>query len=276
MTKSTPVSPKPKGLNSGINIHRASFSYTGKHGTVQALSDVSLTVESGSFLAIVGRSGSGKSTLLRLIGGLAQPTEGTVRVNGQTVRAAQPQVRFVPQDYTQSLLPWATVEDNVRFGVRHSVSADPHPEHTVRRMIELVGLSHAARRYPKELSGGMQQRVAIARALASRPDVLLLDEAFGSVDALSRASLQDTILDLWRSLGFTAILVTHDIDEAIYLADRVVVMDAHGRGLAADEPIDLQRPRHQVRTREQPAYLNHRRVLLNHVLTSQPEAEVPV
>ena len=255
-----------------IRISNADVTYDGKRGPVQALAGISLQSPAGEFLAIVGRSGSGKSTLLRLIGGLIRPSTGRVELGGVEVDGPPRQARFVAQDYTQSLLPWLTVEDNVRFGSRHAVSPDPDAEQTISRIIELVGLAHARRRYPRELSGGMQQRVAIARALASRPDILLLDEAFGSVDALSRATLQDMILKLWSTLGFTAILVTHDIEEAVYLADRVVVMDEGGRGVAANVPIKLPRPRNQVDTRELPLYLEYRRDLLSRVLAPAQEA----
>lgn len=252
---------------SEIEVEDVAYAYEGKHGRVHALSQVSLNVKPGEFLAIVGRSGSGKSTLLRLLAGLIRPGAGGIKVHGHQVNGPPPRARFVAQDYTQSLLPWLTVEDNIRFGARHAVEPDQESDQTVERITGLVGLSHARKRYPRELSGGMQQRVAIARALASRPDVLLLDEAFGSVDALSRATLQDMVLDLWSTLGFTALLVTHDIDEAIYLADRVVVMNENGQGFAADLQVELPRPRHQVRTRELPTYLARRRVLLDHVLT---------
>ncbi|MBP7564387.1 MAG: ABC transporter ATP-binding protein [Burkholderiaceae bacterium] len=255
-----------------ISVDDASYAYQGRNGRVQALQGVSLRIRHGEFVAIVGRSGSGKSTLLRLIGGLLRANSGAVHVHGAPVLGPPPRARFVAQDYTQSLLPWLTVENNIRFGSRHAVDAGG-PVNIVPHVADLVGLGHALRRYPRELSGGMQQRVAIARALASRPDVLLLDEAFGSVDALSRAQLQDMVLQLWQQLGFTAILVTHDIDEAAYLADRVVVMDARGRGLAASLPIDLQRPRHQVSTRESTRYLESRRALLDHVLTPEPARE---
>ena len=256
-----------------ISVDSASYAYQGRNGRVQALQGVSLQVRRGEFVAIVGRSGSGKSTLLRLIGGLIHANSGTVQVHGQAVQGPPPHARFVAQDYTQSLLPWLTVEDNIRFGARHAVDTGG-PAGIVGQVADLVGLGHALRRYPRELSGGMQQRVAIARALASRPDVLLLDEAFGSVDALSRAQLQDMVLALWQQLGFTAILVTHDIDEATYLADRVVVMDAHGHGLAASLDVNLPRPRHQVQTRESARYLDCRRTLLDHVLTLEPARDL--
>lgn len=264
-TSSQPV--RASVPSSGIRVAAVGVEYAGRKGTVRALSDLSLDVEAGEFVAIVGRSGCGKSTLLRVVGGLIAPTEGVVWLSGAHVDEPPAATRFVPQNYTQSLLPWLTVESNVAFGVRHAVRTVTNPTEAVARVLDLVGLSHARARYPRELSGGMQQRVAIARAIASRPEVLLLDEAFSSVDALSRAKLQDMILDLWSRLGFTAILVTHDIDEAIYLADRVVVIEASGSGVAASVTIDLPRPRHQVETRELQRYLDYRRLLIDRVLS---------
>ncbi len=232
-----------------------------RSGAVEALAPLSVSVAAGSFVTIVGRSGCGKSTLLRLFAGLTTPTAGTVRADVDVTR-------YVFQDYSQSLLPWQTVEQNVRFGVMHG--SDPHRydnvAQTVAESLAYVGLSGVEKRYPWELSGGMQQRVAIARALAARPAVLLMDEPFSSVDALSRAQLQDMIAGVWSALGITIVLVTHDIDEAIYLADRVIVLGPGGSGIAADIPIDLPRPRSQLESRATDAYLQYRRDLLQLVL----------
>jgi ABC-type nitrate/sulfonate/bicarbonate transport system ATPase subunit len=249
-----------------LSAVRVGVEYFGQKGPVRALGGVSLDIDRGAFVCIVGRSGSGKSTLLRVLGGLIRPSEGEARLDGEAVREPPPATRFVEQNYAQSLLPWRTVAENVAFGARHAVRAGAAPSAAADRLLDLVGLSHARNQYPRELSGGMQQRVAIARALASRPDVLLLDEAFSSVDALSRARLQDMVLDLWSALGLTAVLVTHDIDEAVYMADRVFVMDERGAGIAATIDIDLPRPRDQVETRELPQYLRYRRELAAHVL----------
>jgi ABC-type nitrate/sulfonate/bicarbonate transport system ATPase subunit len=251
----------------GIELGRIDVEFEGQHGPVTALRGISLTIAAGEFVAIVGRSGSGKSTLLRVMGGLIQHTRGSVTIDGAPVSGPPAAARFVAQDYTQSLLPWMTVEGNVRFGARHAIDNGELPRQRVDELIEMVGLAHARRRYPRELSGGMQQRVAIARALASNPGVLLLDEAFGSVDALSRATLQDMLLKLWAAYRFSAVLVTHDIEEAIFLADRVVVLGAGGDGIAEIIPIDLPRPRHQVLTRERPDYQRYRHHLLQTVLS---------
>jgi len=267
-----PVHPLETGRRSSappIRVNRLSVQFQGKRGRVDALTDISLQVAGGEFVALVGRSGSGKSTLLRAIGGLTRASTGRVLIGDEAVAEPPPQIRFVAQDYSQSLLPWLTVRENVRFGERHAVRQAGDGEFSIEELIGYVGLSHAIDRYPRELSGGMQQRVAIARAIASRPEFMLLDEAFGSVDALSRATLQDMMLDLWARFGFTAILVTHDIDEAIYVADRVVVLKEDGRGIAADVSVNLPRPRNQLETREHPRYLEYRRELLEHVLVGQ-------
>jgi NitT/TauT family transport system ATP-binding protein len=252
-----------------MTVNSASVDYIGQKGRVRALQQIDLQVSKGEFLAIVGRSGSGKSTLLRVIGGLVAPTRGGMFVHGNSIDGPPREARFVEQNYSESLMPWLTVEQNVAFGVRHAVARGEDGARTISDLIARVGLASARSRYPRELSGGMQQRVAIARALASRPEILLLDEAFSSVDALSRARLQDMVLSLWETFKFTAVLVTHDIDEAVYLADRVVVMDERGAGIAAEVAIDLPRPRDQVMTREQQPYLQYRRDLMARVLNAE-------
>ncbi len=235
--------------------------YWSRSGAVEALAPLRLSIVPGSFVTIVGRSGCGKSTLLRLFAGLTPATMGSVRADLDVTR-------YVFQEYAQSLFPWLTVERNVRFGAIHGSGPRAHDDTAaaVRESLAAVGLTGVERRYPWELSGGMQQRVAIARALAARPAVLLLDEPFSSVDALSRATLQDMIADVWSRLGITIVLVTHDIDEAIYLADRVIVLGPAGSGIVADVAIDLPRPRRQVETRALDAYVSLRGDLLRLVL----------
>lgn len=239
----------------------AGKTFWSRSGAVEALAPLTLSIAEGSFVTIVGRSGCGKSTLLRLFAGLTAPTSGVVRADGDVTR-------YVFQDYSQSLLPWQTVEQNVRFGAVHGSGEPAHGDTAtaVRESLAYVGLTGVELRYPWELSGGMQQRVAIARALAARPTVLLMDEPFSSVDALSRAHLQDMIAGVWSKLGITIVLVTHDIDEAILLADRVIVLAPAGAGIAADVSIDLPRPRTQLETRATDAYLGYRAELLRLVL----------
>jgi NitT/TauT family transport system ATP-binding protein len=260
------------GLNAAspgtvLAAESVSYVYVGRKHEVTAVEDVSLSVPNGQFVAIVGRSGSGKSTLLRLLSGLLPATSGDVRVAGRSIGGPPPQARYVFQDYGQSLFPWKTVAQNVLFGLRHAYQrTEGNPAELVARSLELVGLQGTEKRYPWQLSGGMQQRLAIARALAARPEILLMDEAFSAVDALSRANLQDVILRAWSEANLTVVFVTHDIDEAVYLADRVVVLHPEGRGVLADVPVDLPRPRSQLTTRELPEFLRRRRDLLKLVL----------
>jgi NitT/TauT family transport system ATP-binding protein len=251
-----------------IEASAVSMSYDSRGGRVQALSNISVDIVAGSFVSVVGRSGSGKSTLLRLFAGLLRPTEGVVSIDSLPPAGSVPTARYVFQDYSQSLLPWQTVADNVAFGLRHSLAPEKDEDRrsAVGRYLAAVGLEDTGSRYPWELSGGMQQRVAIARALASKPDILLMDEPFSAVDALSRAQLQDLMLDIWSDTCLTVVLVTHDIEEAIYLSDRVIVLGPSGRGVNADLDIKLPRPREQVETREQHDYLSLRRELHGLVL----------
>jgi NitT/TauT family transport system ATP-binding protein len=240
--------------------------------SVVALSPIDLAVDRGSFVSVVGRSGCGKSTLLRLVAGLEEPTSGLLQVAGERVQQPPNSVRYVFQDYAQSLLPWKTVGDNIRFGLRHAHSRTDRGSDRknwpdlIEASLTEVGLSGVANRYPSELSGGMQQRVAIARALAAGPDVLLLDEPFSAVDALSRIHLQDLLLRIWQSRKLTVMFVTHDIDEAIYLSDRVIVLGPNGIGIVSDAAVDLPRPRDQVKTKADPAYLRRRGEILELVM----------
>jgi NitT/TauT family transport system ATP-binding protein len=233
-----------------ISVSSVSHSYsgTGQQRTI-AVQDVSFTIAAGEFCAIVGPSGCGKSTLLRILAGLTIPTRGSVTVTGAPVTGPSPNAAVVFQDYSRSLLPWLTVEENVALALRHRNGANG--EGSATEYLAGVGLSGAGSKYPWQLSGGMQQRVAIARALASRSRVLLMDEPFGSLDALTRFALEDLIIDTHRRFGLTVLLVTHDVDEAIYMADRVLIMDRDGRLISADGTVvNLTRPRHQKATRQ--------------------------
>lgn len=249
-----------------VSVEAVAKTFKAGRQETQALGDVSLTVRSGEFLSLVGRSGSGKSTLLRLIAGLLAPTEGRVVVDGRVVDGPPVSARYVFQDYSESLFPWLSARDNVAFGARSAGDDRRAALRAADHFLDLVGLQIAASRYPWELSGGMQQRLAIARALASRPRLLLMDEPFGAVDALSRAKLQDLILSLWAELDLTVILVTHDIDEAVYLSDRVIVLEAAGQGLETDTRIDLPHPRDQLASREDLRFTRYRHDLLEKVL----------
>lgn len=222
------------------------------------LDGVSLTVEPGAFVAIVGPSGSGKSTLLRLVAGLLTPTAGAVRIDGSVVRGVPDALALVFQDYGRSLFPWLTVAGNVALPLRHLGLSAADRERRVGDALGEVGLAGAGDRYPWQLSGGMQQRAAIARAIAYRPRILLMDEPFASVDAQTRADLQDLALSVWRAHESTVLFVTHDIDESIYLADRVVVLSQPPARVEAEVAVDLPRPRDQVETRASAAFVSLR------------------
>ncbi len=206
---------------------------------VRAVDGVSIEVELGEIVAIVGGSGCGKSTLLRAVSGLDQPTHGQVLLDGIPINAPHEQIGIVFQE--PRLLPWLTVADNVGFGLDHRPKEER--ERRVAAQLERVGLTDKAKVWPRELSGGQAQRVALARALVTRPEVLLLDEPFSALDAFTRVDLQDHLLDLWNDTKPTLVVVTHDVDEAIVLADRVVVMRPHPGRLEDEIVIDLPRPR---------------------------------
>ena len=234
---------------------------------IEAIANVSLEVEPGEFLAIVGPSGCGKSTLLQAIAGLLLPSAGRVVLGGRDVTGEPAHMVYLFQQYSKSLLPWMTVAENVMFAFRHR--AKVKKAEALRRCQEylgMVGLADVGLHYPWQLSGGMQQRVAIARALAAEPKVLLMDEPFSSVDALTRLDLQSLILSLWTEKRFTAVLVTHDVDEAIFLADRVAVLTHRPATVAEVIATDLPRPRRSIETRESAAFLALRHRLLEYLL----------
>jgi sulfonate transport system ATP-binding protein len=206
---------------------------------VHALDAVSLTVEPGAIVAVVGGSGCGKSTLLRLVSGLDQPTEGTIRLDGTDIRAPHPRIGIVFQE--PRLLPWLSVAANVGFGLSDRPAAER--ERRMRTALERVGLTEKADAWPRELSGGQAQRVALVRALVPQPDVLLLDEPFSALDAFTRVDLQEHLLDLWADRQPTLVLVTHDVDEAIALADRVVILSPRPGRVFAEIVTELSRPR---------------------------------
>ena len=244
---------------------------------VEAIRSVSLDVRAGEFVSIVGPSGCGKSTLLQIVAGLLAPSDGRVVLGGADVTGQPAHMVYLFQQYAKSLLPWLTVEDNVSFGFQHRthLSRDAIRERC-REHLELVGLADFARHYPWQLSGGMQQRVAIARALSADSRVLLLDEPFSSVDALTRLELHALVLDLWTKQRFTAILVTQDVDEAIFLADRVAILSRRPATLFDVIETQLPRPRRAVETHELPRFLELRHQLLGHLLAKSqtPDASL--
>jgi NitT/TauT family transport system ATP-binding protein len=223
-----------------------------------AIAGVSFDVGEGELLAIVGPSGCGKTTLLRLLCGLAQPTAGSVLLDGRPVVRPPREMAIVFQDYSRSLFPWLTVMRNVMFPLRRAGLSKTGKIERATQVLREVGLEGSEGKYPWELSGGMQQRVAIARALVSHPEVLLLDEPFASVDALTRAELQDLLLRLYETRegrAATIVHVTHDIDEAVYLADRVLVLGAHPGRILETVDVALPRPRSQTETRSAERFL---------------------
>ena len=208
--------------------------------------DLRFDIAEGEFLTIVGPSGCGKSTLLKMIAGLVAPSAGTVRLRGAPVSGPPREMVYLFQQYEKSIFPWLDVRDNVGFGLRDSRS---RAERT-RRFIERVHLDGYEDYYPSQLSGGMQQRVALARALACQPAVLLMDEPFSAVDALTRASLQQLVLELWQELKLTVVFVTHDVDEAVFVSSRVLALAGRPARVDLDRPIELPYPRDPVRSVE--------------------------
>lgn len=206
-----------------------------------AVDNNSLDIPPGQFVCLLGPSGCGKSTLLNCVAGFERPTAGTVTLDGASIKGPGPDRGMVFQQY--SLFPWKTVLENVAFGPR-MIGHPPHEsEGIARTFLSMVGLYDFADRFPATLSGGMKQRVGIARALANQPSVLLMDEPFGALDAQTRAMMQENLLRLWEEFGTTVLFVTHDVDEAIFLADRVVVMSASPGTIIGDLPVRLPRPR---------------------------------
>ena len=223
-----------------------------------ALDDLSFEAAEGELITIVGPSGSGKTTLLRCLSGLMPPTGGEVRLRGRAFVDVPDELALVFQEYSRSLFPWLSVRGNIDMPLRNKGLDRADRAERIKASLDEVGLGDAADRYPWQLSGGMQQRVAIARALAYRPAILLMDEPFASVDAQTRADLQDTLLDVWDRHDSTVLFVTHDIDESVYLADRVVVLSRAPARVVAEIAIDLPRPRDQIATKELPRFVELR------------------
>lgn len=216
-----------------------------------AVENISITVDRGEFVTFLGPSGCGKSTLLKLVSGLSPVSDGTVRVNGMTPQSARAMVSFIFQDAT--LLPWRTVEKNVGLGMELEHAARPARRERVAQMLELVGLSHVARRYPRQLSGGMKMRASIARALVSRPRILLMDEPFAALDEMARDRLNEELLRLYSEQKWTVLFVTHSVAEAVFLSTRVVILAAHPGRVAHEIKVDLPWPR-TAETRESKAF----------------------
>jgi sulfonate transport system ATP-binding protein len=232
--------PAP-GAQGRVEIWDVSVQFRSGGKTIHALENTSVDIGAGSFVCLLGPSGCGKSTLLNTVAGYVRPTTGWARVDGNVVVRPGSDRGMVFQQY--SLFPWKTVRDNVAFGPYVTGGGRARARAIADELLDMVGLSRFADRYPAELSGGMQQRVGIARALANKPTVLLMDEPFGALDAQTRAMMQENLLRLWAEFKTTVIFVTHDVDEAIFLADRVLIMSAAPGRIIEDVPVPLTRPR---------------------------------
>ncbi|MBD2160300.1 ABC transporter ATP-binding protein [Limnothrix sp. FACHB-708] len=241
-----------------------------RRGPVVALKDINLHVETGEFVCAVGASGSGKSTMLRIVAGLEQPTAGDVLVDGQPVTGPGADRGMVFQSYT--LYPWMTVEENIGFGLKLQGAPIADRYEQSRYYMDVVGLLPFAKALPKELSGGMKQRVAIARALASQPKILLMDEPFGALDVQTRESMQGFLLELWRNTGTTILTITHDVEEAVFLSQRVYVMSARPGTIRRELSIELPAERDEA-LRRSSAFQDYRYQILD--LLRQTESTAP-
>jgi NitT/TauT family transport system ATP-binding protein len=228
--------------------------YQGRGRSVEALRDLTFSVEASELVCVVGPSGCGKTTLLRCIAGLLEPTAGEVLVEGAPVAGPPPGMAVVFQEYGRSLFPWMSVRANVELPLRAKRLPARRRHELVSEALEAVGLGDVHGAYPWQLSGGMQQRVAIARAVAYEPHVLLMDEPFAAVDAQTRAELEDLVRSVWRRTGVTILFVTHDIDEAVYLGQRVLVLSSSPTVVQEDLAVDLPDERDQLTTRSDPRF----------------------
>lgn len=247
-----------------LSIKDVSKVYPTPAGSYTVLEDVNLNVYEGEFICLIGHSGCGKSTLLNMVAGFSQPTDGEVRLQGKHITEPGPDRMMVFQNY--ALLPWLTAYENIYLGVDsvYPNRSQGEKKAIVRHHLELVGLTEAANKKPSQLSGGMKQRVAIARALSIRPEILILDEPFGALDAITKEELQEELLNIWREHKVTVLMITHDIDEALFLADRLVMM-TNGPAAHIGEVMDIpfKRPRNRARIMEDPQYYELRNYALD-------------
>lgn len=244
-----------------IGFDRVSLAY----GARTIISDLSLDVGRGEIVCIIGPSGCGKTTALRMAGGLVRPSAGTVRLLGEPLTAPRRDVAIVFQDYGKALLPWRTAAANVSLALEAAGTPRAGRDERIRRLLAKVGLTGHEDKYPTEMSGGMQQRIQIARCLAQDPAVLLMDEPFGALDAMTRQGLQDEMLSIVAETGATVFFVTHDLEEAVYLGDRVIGLLPNPGRVGIDLRVDLPRPRNQLETREMPEFLRLRRQLFDFI-----------
>jgi NitT/TauT family transport system ATP-binding protein len=247
--------PSPKVSSAtALSLEEVSVSF----GERTVIEKMNFTVRTGEFLCLVGPSGCGKTTLLRLLAGLMSPTQGEVRFEGKRITEPSLERAIVFQDYGQALLPWRTVSGNIALAMEALRVPAAERESKIEGLLKTTGLSHARNSFPNQLSGGMQQRVQIARCLAQKPKLMLMDEPFGALDAITRQNLQDEVAKLTREHGTTVVFITHDLEEAIYLGDRVIVLGANPGRILEEVNVDIAHPRDQLTTREDPRFLAHR------------------
>ncbi|NEA23267.1 ABC transporter ATP-binding protein [Actinomadura bangladeshensis] len=251
----TPIgSGRPGTSTALLDVQRLRKVYEGKGRSVEAVRDLTFTVGTGELVCIVGPSGAGKTTLLRCVAGLLGSTSGKVVLEGREVTGPPPGMAVVFQEYGRSLFPWMTVRQNVERPLKEKKVPKAERRRLVAEALEAVGLADSADAHPWQLSGGMQQRVAIARAVAYEPHILLMDEPFAAVDAQTRAELEDLVRSLWKRLGVTVLFVTHDIDESVYLGQRVIVLSNRPTVVLEEVAVDLPDERDQLTTRSAPRF----------------------
>ena len=246
-----------------LEISNLSFTYSGRTN-LKVIESLNFSLAEGSFVSLVGPSGCGKTTILRCVSGLQRPSSGSISVMGKPVLAPSEGMTLVFQEYNKSLYPWRSVIRNVMLPIENKMPKNQFSEQSMI-LLEEVGLKGFENYYPWELSGGMQQRVAIARALAPNPRILLMDEPFASVDAQTRTALEDQLLRLWRELKLTILFVTHDIDEAVYVSQNVIVLTNRPTRVVDSILVNLPYPRDQMVTRSDPSFINHRNQILEKI-----------
>ncbi|WP_428981137.1 ABC transporter ATP-binding protein [Marinomonas phaeophyticola] len=258
-----------------LDISKVSIEFPTPKGPFKALDNVSLKIKKGEFVSLIGHSGCGKSTVLNIVAGLYDATEGGILLDGKEVRGPGPERAVVFQNH--SLLPWLTTYQNVELAVKQvfkgrKTKKDMHD--WILHNLDLVQMTHAMDKRPAEISGGMKQRVGIARALSMEPSVLLMDEPFGALDALTRAHLQDSLMDIQKDLNNTVIMITHDVDEAVLLSDRIVMM-TNGPAASIGEilSVDLERPRNRLELADNPKYVQYRAQVLKFLYEKQRKVE---
>ncbi|MBI1218186.1 MAG: ATP-binding cassette domain-containing protein [Rhodobacteraceae bacterium] len=233
------------------------------YGAIPILSNINFTIEAGTISCVIGPSGCGKTTLLRLVAGFIRASEGAIRVSGKVRTRPSRDVAVVFQDYQRALLPWRTAYENVSLALEAAHVPRAERRERIEVMLELVGLPNHARKFPAQLSGGMQQRLQIARCLAQEPSILLMDEPFGALDAMTRAVLQDELLRIQQKSALTVMFVTHDLDEALYLGNQILALKSNPGRLGRLVDVPLPYPRDQLATKEDPTFLHMRRELFS-------------